>query len=595
MKKEADYLLESSWEVCNKVGGIYTVLYSKAEKTKAVYGEKYFLIGPYLPGKKVPEFEEKSPPPDIQKTFLELEKQNITCYFGTWAIKGEPNAILIDFSRITDQIDSVKTTLWEKYRVDSLNSGWEFNEPIIFSWAIGKFIEEFSKNCYGKIISQFHEWMTGAGLLYLKDTNPSVGTVFTTHATMLGRSISGSGRKLFGEMENINPEEEAYKIGVHSKFQMERACAKEADIFTTVSDTTSMEAEIILGRKPDIITYNGLDMDEYPNFEDRAVKHKMAKERIKDMIAAYFFPYQNFDLDETFIYYTFGRYEFHNKGIDTTIRALSKVNQALKQKKSNKTVVMFFWIPAGTAKTKTEILENKAFYDDMKTAINRHSMDIKRKILNAIINKKAISKIKLIDKEFEREVRRDVMNFTKEGQPPICTHELYGENQDAIVGTCRAAGLNNLPEDRVKVIFHPAYLTGTDGLLDLTYYEAMVGGQVGIYPSYYEPWGYTPLETAAFGVSAITTDLAGYGRWLMNKTDQTKKCGVQVLKRYEKTDEESEEELAKILLDYVLMTKKQRMNLKLDAKRIADMSDWKTLVEHYIEAHNGAMKKAEQR
>lgn len=591
MNDQDSYLFEASWETCNKVGGIYSVISSKAEQIKKIYEENYFLIGPYFPGKQVAEFEEKSPSEELKKVFETLEKKGITCHYGTWLIKGEPNVILIEFYNLVGEKNEIKKRLWESYKIDSLNAQWEFEEPIMWGWAVGMLIEEFSKQTNKKVIGQFHEWMAGSAILYLKQKQSRVGTIFTTHATMLGRSIAGSGRKLYQELDGLDPDKEAYNCGVQSKYQMEKTCANEADVFATVSDITGMEAEKILGKKPDVITPNGLDMSQFPTFEERSIQHVFSKNRLKDFAASYFFPYQSFDIEKTMFYCTFGRYEFHNKGLDTYIESLAMLNNKLKEEKSEKTIINFFWIPAGVTGIKKSILENKSFYDDIKMGVNSYLNQMKIKILNTIVNHQDLNSVEMFDKEFLLDTKKEIIGFTKKGNPPLSTHDIINEENDAIINNCKRLGLNNSPEDRVKIVFHPAYLDGADGLLDLDYYEAMIGVQLGVFPSYYEPWGYTPLESAALGVPAITTDRAGFGQWVKKQTNKEEKPGVYVLDGLGKEEEEIKKELFEFLYYYTTLPKIERMKKKLDAKRISEMADWKELIKHYKEAYKIALSK----
>jgi len=471
-----------------------------------------------------------------------------------------------------------------------MGAPWEYEEPIVWSWTVAKFLDLFSKT-NNKIVGQFHEWMAGSALLFLEDWDSKIGTVFTTHATMLGRCIAGSQGNLYEKLNNFQADNEARKCGVHSKFHVERECANHANIFSTVSQITAIEAEKVFQKKPDMILPNGLDMAIFPNWEERAIQHAHSKRRIKNFIAHYFFPYQSFDLENTMIYFTFGRYEFHNKGLDVFIKSLGRLNQAMKTMKSKKTVVAFFWVPTATYGLKTDLLQSKAFYQDIKTSINRYVDEIKVKLLNAIVNKNDITKVNLFNKDFLLEVKRETISFTKEGNPPLTTHNLLNEKSDEILKMAREEGLDNNADDKVKIVFQPSYLTGTDMLLDLSYYEAMAGGHLGVYPSYYEPWGYTPLETAALGVPAVTTDLAGFGQWIKEKSNN-KKSGIYVLKRIKKSQEETVKELADYLEYFTNMPKKERLEKKVDAKKLADLADWKSLVELYIKAQNLALKRA---
>ncbi|MBW2995616.1 glycogen/starch synthase [Candidatus Woesearchaeota archaeon] len=590
MDTKAEAVFELSWEVCNKVGGIYTVIMSKAAKMLENY-QHYFLIGPYFPNKKVPEFVEEEAPDDLKDVFNKLLEQGIGCHYGKWLVKGSPKVILIDYAFLSSSQDKILTDLWQNFQVDSFGVDSEYVNPVIWSTAAGKFIELYSQKFPDKkIAAHFHEWLAGAGLLYLKQKNVKVGTVFTTHATMLGRSIAGSGKDLYSMLGNFDPDTEAKNHGVHSKYSMERASAQNCDCFTTVSEITGIEAEHILGRKPDVLVPNGLDSEKFPSYEEIAIAHRQSRAKIKEMVATYFLPYQNFDLDNTYFYYIFGRYEFRNKGIDIFIRALGQLNNKLKQDKSEKTIVAYFWIPTWTHGLKKVMLENKAYFNEINNSVFNHIDSIKHKLIGSIITGQDMTKINLFDEDFILESRKLASNFKKEGHPGFVTHSLDNEENDLIIKACREAGLNNVQEDKVKVIFHPAYLTGTDGLLDLSYYEAMVGGHLGVYPSYYEPWGYTPLESASWGVPAITTDLAGFGMWI-NKNKKQDDKGIVVLSYFNKSQEEVTNVLAEQMYEYSKLDRKGRVERKINAKKLSKLADWGQLISHYVEAHNFAVDK----
>jgi glycogen(starch) synthase len=589
MDKKADYLFEASWEVCNKVGGIYTVLMSKAEKMIENY-PNYYPVGPFFPGKAVPEFIEKQAPKELKNVFDVMSSRGIECHFGKWLVKGEPDAILIFPRHLYDVTGDLLSGLWNDFRVDSYGSGSDYTDPVVWSTAVGMFLEEFSKQNSGNIVGHFHEWLAGGAILYLRKHNARVATVFTTHATMLGRAIAGSGQDLYSMLSKINPDDEARKHGVANKFTIERACAHNAHCFTTVSEITGIEAQSILGRKPDVLLPNGLDMENFPSYEEVAYEHKIKRTKIKEMVAFYFLPYQNFDLEDTLIYYIFGRYEYRNKGIDVFTRALGELNRRLKNDKSKKTIIAFYWIPAWTREIRQELLENKAYFGEINDSIYNHMDSIKQKLLSWIISGQDITNANLFDQEFLLETRRLGANFRKQGMPPLCTHHLNNEENDEILNGFKQAGLANQPEDRVKVVFHPAYLTGTDGLLDLKYYDAMVSGHLGVYPSYYEPWGYTPLESAAWGVPAITTDLAGFGMWInANKKKDDK--GIMAIPRLGKNDDEVVTELANAMYEYSQLNRRGRVERKINAKELSKLADWGNLVKHYFEAHSFALRK----
>ena len=585
----AEMLFEASWEICNKVGGIYTVLMSKAALMREFY-EDYFMIGPYFEKKAQVIFEEKKPPILFKKIFETLNKEGITCHFGVWQIKGEPNVILIESNGAIGKKDELKKSLWNDYKIDSLKSGWEFEEPMLWSYCVARLLQEISKaNPSKKIVGHFHEWLAGFGLLWLKKWDANIKTVFTTHATMLGRSIAGSGSDLYSMIDKMNPEEEAHRYNVYDKFQTERASAHTTDVFTTVSEITGMEAEKILGRKPDVLVLNGLDMDKFPNIEEVSIKHVTSRERIREFLTYYFFPYYSFNMEHNISFFILGRYEFKNKGLDVMIRALAKLNDKLKSEKSNRTVTVFFWIPMNAKGMKVELLENKNYYKHIRSFVEWNSKKILQKIISDFITlKNPVKSNSFFTKEFLTDMQKDILQFKRVGNPLMVTNYIENEQNDAIVKNLLDTGLDNKPDDCVKVIVYPVYLDGNDGMLNLSYYEAIAGCHLGIFPSYYEPWGYTPLETAAMGVPSITTDLAGFGRFIAPQKREGDK-GIFILPRLGKTENEVIDELHNIMYRFAKLDHSERVENKMLAKQLSMLADWKHLVKNYIRAHNMAI------
>jgi glycogen synthase len=590
LKARADMLFEVSWEVCNKVGGIYTVVKSKVELMQSSY-ENYFLVGPYFADKAKLETQQLVPPPQLKKVFDRLAKEGIVCYFGKWIMKGEPRVILVNPQGLIARKNDIKKDLWDWYQIDSLNSHWDFEEPMVWSTAVARMLQYVSEEYKDKkIVGHFHEWLAGVAILQLRHAKARVRTVFTTHATMLGRALAGSGRDLYAILDTMDPQKEAYLSNVQDKFMTERACAHNADVFTTVSEITSIEAEKILGKKADVLLLNGLDAEKFPSFEECSIKHKQYRDVIRDFLATFFFPHYTFDLTQTINLFIVGRYEFKNKGIDIYIRALGKLNERLKKAGSKKTVAAFFWIPAGVNGIKSEILESEEKFSQMRELIDRNMGDIQNRFLILSLQKQALKKEALFDKEFLQEIRQHVLTFARQGTPLLTTHNLSNEKDDPIINGFRQAGLLNRREDVVKAIYYPVYLDENDSLLGLKYYDAIQGCHLGVFPSYYEPWGYTPLESAAFGVPALTTDLSGFGRFIEKRSDKAK-GGIFVLHRYSKSDEESTNELAEILFSFVQLSHQDRVEQKMYAKELSRTADWKALAENYIQAHNLAVER----
>ena len=592
MEKKADVLLEVSWEVCNKVGGIYTVVKSKSAKMVEVYGNNYFMIGPYFASKAIGQFQEELPNDVCKAPFEELKKEGIICHFGKWLIEGNPSVILIDFVNYMRRANEIKREMWDWYKIDSLRAPHDYDEPLVWAYAVGMLIEKMASSFASKkIVGHFHEWLSGAGILYLKKKRAIIGTVFTTHATVLGRTLANSNIDLYNVWSRINPEQEVYKYNVEAKHGVERNSAAFADVFTTVSEITGMEASYFLKKKPDVLLPNGLDISKFPTFEEIIIKHKLQRDRIREFMLYYFFPYYTFDPKETLIYFIAGRYEFHDKGIDIYIKALGKLNEKLKQSNSKKTIVAFIWVPANFRNIKPELLENKTLYQDIKDVLEEVVDDVEKNIISSFVADKKIQKENLFDEDFLAEMKIRVSRFVKKGFPPISTHDLYDGN-DMVMKAINFANLKNTESDPVKIVYYPIYLSGADGLLNLNYYEAMQGSHLGIFPSYYEPWGYTPLEAGALGVSSVTTDLAGFGRFFCSECMQTDTPGIFVLKRLNRNDEEVVNDLVEIMEKFAQLTKEKRTANKLQARQTASLADWRIFISNYTDAHELAVKKA---
>lgn len=588
-----DLLFEVSWEVCNKVGGIHTVITTKIDIMEKYY-PNYFLIGPYFKDQAKLNFERKKAPREIDEVFEKLEKKGIKCYYGKWLLKEEHDTILIDSSKFFEQKNKIKEQLWEGYKIDSIRSGWEFEEPLVWATAVGIVLEEFCRSrLYSNrnIVAHFHEWMAGITLLYLKQAKVKIGTVFTTHATMLGRALAGSGYDLYNILDSINPDREAYNLNIQDKYLTEKACAHHADVFTTVSEITAIEAEKTLGRKPDILTLNGIDTRQFPTVEEFSIRHVTCRNKIRDFLTFHFFPYYTFDLDKTMLIYISGRYEFKNKGIDMFIKALGKLNDKLKSAECDRTIAVFLWVPQETFGIKTEILENKNYYTHIRNYVNYNSDNILSKIVHDLVSQRDISKKSLLTKEFQHELKRDLMTFKRKGNPPMITHHIREEENDPVMNMLKATGLDNKKDDCVKVIYQPVYLEGNDGLLNLQYYDAIAGCHLGVFPSYYEPWGYTPMESLAVGVPAITSNLAGFGKFVESKIKDNIDDGIFILDRFNKNDEEVLQDFIKLLCEFIPRDKHQRAKNKLHAKELSSLADWNILIENYILAHRAALNK----
>ena len=597
-------LIEVSYEVANKVGGIYQVLKSKAGKMKERYGENYITIGYYDEEKARTDFATRSSH-RFQDIFEELEKEEgIKCSFGVWRIPHSPNCILVDASNLVKDVNDIKTEYWEEYNIDSLNSGPEFEDPLKWAYAIGKLLEKLEEKLEGDTVVHAHEWLSVPAIF-----ESPFHSVFTTHATVLGRALSNAGRDVVNMVEKAESEEEltenvkhqytrlsdieksygaslASQYGVKARHQMEKAGARNCDVFTTVSKVTAEEAHAVLGVEPDVVLPNGFNVEEFPSLEELAYQHKRKKDRMKKFLRAYFEPYYDVELDDDpRFFFISGRYEFHNKGLDVFIDALGEMNQ-----REGDEIFVFVFVPSDVRGEKMEVLENLSLYDELEDYIDSMIPELKNDMLDLITSGKSVTDYfnERITNSRELEMIRQNFHAKKGGTPPICAYNLNYEH-DEVIERILENDMHNREEDRVKIVFYPTYLSLGDKMLSMSYNDAIIATSAGIFPSYYEPWGYTPVETAANGCLALTTDLAGFGQFVQENSDIDKE-GIKVLERKDVSDEEAAEKLADMLEEFTNYSKTEITERKHNARKMVQKTSWSILGENYFEAHDKAME-----
>jgi len=582
-------LFEISYEVCNKVGGIYTVLKTKAPYIVEHYGrENYTMIGFYNKS-TIHEFDEKKPDEELNKIFEQLKSNGIIAHYGEWLIKNYPNVILVDVNGLWKEKNKIKTLLWQFYSIDSLFSSYEFEEPMLWSYACGMLIEEFSKIFNTKIVAHFHEWLSAAGMLYLKMKNLPVKTVFTTHATVAGRTLANNGVDLYNKIYSTTPFtiEEARRFGIIDKHTMEIAAANNAHIFSTVSEVTAKEAEYFLQRKPDIILPNGIDIENI-TMDDIVLMRRENRKIMRKFLNAYFLRYYNMDMSKIRSIFISGRYEIRNKGIDIFIRTLGNLNRKLNKREnlSFDAIIAFLFIPSNIKGENLRVMKNVKIYENIENVVDDELRKIRDEIVEKIINGKLYEKI--FSDEFLIACKEICMRFKslKGQKPPVCAFEI-NEN-DKILNLLRQENLENNEDDIVKVIYYPVYLSPRDIFISMDYYNVISTFDIGIFPSYYEPWGYTPLETAKHGVITITTDLAGFGNFV-EKRDC--KEGIYVIPRKNKNDDEVVEELTKKILEILNLSDDERAKARIRARELATYCDWKILINNYFKAYEMALSK----
>jgi glycogen(starch) synthase len=586
------YIFEVSWEVANKVGGIYTVLSSKAKYIKKRYGDFYFLIGPYLGAKNEAEFHFLKPPENFEPIINDLYAKGVMVYYGEWLIEGRPKVFLIDFSKYLTQVNYLKYELWVKFQIDSLRTGDDYNYPLAWSRAVSDFIEEVSKREEFKYsIFHFHEWLSGFALLFSLDL--PIIKIFMTHATVVGRTLSSLNFDIWEKLKEIDPLAKAYEHSIEAKHMVEKRSAEKADYFVTISQVVKEEAEIILGRKVDFILPNGFDLSRFPTFEEISSEHRKNKNIILEFLLYLFTPYfkKHCPVENSLIFFTSGRKEIVNKGFDIIIKALSILNEKMKEENISKNIFFFFFVPDEIKDVNHEILNNLIVYKSLEEYFESIKNEINSKILHSLLHKNYNLTLEhIFSSEELLEIQRILNQIKASENVPLSTHILSENNE--FIKLFREEGLLNKEEDKVKVLLYPIYLSPADGFLNLNYYEAINGCHLGVFPSYYEPWGYTPLESLAAGVMTITSDLTGFANYLEEKRLIKRDFpGIWILRRKGRKNEEAAKDLAQMMMEIVKMKRIERIQNKYEARVLASHFDWEEMVKNYFEMYEKIIKK----
>ena len=547
-----DYVFESSWEVCNKVGGIYTVLSTRAKTLQEKLPDHIIFIGPDC-------WKEKESPYFVTDKHLTAKKslgawidyakkeQGIMMKVGRWNVPGKPIAILVDFNQYFERKDEIYGNLWEDYKVDSLHAYGDYDEASMFSYAAAKVVESYYQ-FFGldekKVVYQANEWMTGLGMLYLKKYVPGIATIFTTHATSIGRSIAGNNKPLYDYLFAYNGDQMAQELNMESKHSIEKQSAHYADCFTTVSEITANECKELLDKPVDVVLPNGFENNFVPKGAQFSKKRKAARKRLLEVANALLGTSLD---DETLIVSTSGRYEFRNKGIDVYIEAL---NRLLRDRELTKTVVAFIEVPGWVGDPRQDLQE--------RLALN--------------------------------------MPFDTPLEVPMITHWLHNMSHDNVLNMLKYYNMWNQKEDKVKLIFLPCYLTGNDGIFNMTYYDLVLGNDLCIYPSYYEPWGYTPLEAIAFKVPCITTDLAGFGLWANSVKGGYSELtdGVKVIHRTDYNYSEVADAIKDTIADFSNMSPADVKKCRTAAENLSKKALWSEFIKYYEEAYDCALRKVQK-
>ncbi len=542
-----DYIFESSWEVCNKVGGIYTVLSTRAKTLQDAFKDKIIFIGPDLGDANSLYFKEDKGLFGDWK--VQADKEGLAVRLGRWCVPGEPVAILVDFNQYYKDKNQIYTWLWEHYGVDSLHAYGDYDEASMFSFGAAKVVESFYRFYLDeatKVIYHGNEWMTGLGLLYLNNRLPQVATLFTTHATSIGRSIAGNNKPLYDYLFAYNGDQMACELNMQSKHSIEKQTAKYVDCFTTVSEITANECKELLDKQVDFVLPNGFENDFVPKGAAFTRKRKAARKRIFEVANALLG--EELDDENTLIVSTSGRYEFRNKGVDVYIEAMNRLK---RDSRLGKKILAFIEVPGWVGEPRQDLIDR--------------------------VNSK--------------------QKFDTPLHVPMITHWLHNMTHDNVLDMMKYLDMNNSSEDNVKLVFLPCYLNGNDGIFNMKYYDLVLGNDLCIYPSYYEPWGYTPLEAIAFKVPCITSDLAGFGLWVNSELGRYGEImdGVKVIHRTDYNYSEVADKIKDTVAEFSNLSVSDINKSRANAEKLSRKALWSNFIKYYYQAYDYALRKAGER
>ena len=600
-------LFEVGWEVCWQLGGIYTVLRTKARQMLERWGERYALVGPYNPATAATEFDE-TPPDGIWRDVLDrAARRGLVAKHGRWLIPGRPRTILLDHRGRFGRLHEDKYQLYRDHGIATDADDAEVNEVVAFGFSVVELLAaaaEVNGPSRRNTLAHFHEWMAGVAIPRIAHLKIPVQTVFTTHATLLGRYLAGDDPNFYGHLPFYDADKEADKYTIGPRHRIEKAAAHASTVFTTVSDVTGREAEHLLGRVPDTLVPNGLDINRFEAPHEFHHLHSQFKQEIHNFVMGHFFPSSPFELERTLYLFTSGRYEYKNKGIDLFIEGLWRLNQKLRWARDVDgldvpTVVAFIITRAPVRNVNVETLANQAQLDELRRTCDELKEQIGQRLFAEAARGHMVGRGDLINEEAEIQLKRAINAARVRRYPSIVTHDLVNDASDPVLAHLRHRNLINAPDDPVKVVFHPQFVARTSPLISLDYDDFVRGCHMGVFPSYYEPWGYTPMESMAMGLPSVTTDLSGFGSYMrqLPDSDLNRRLpdyiphtpGLLVLDRGREAFGESVERLAEHLFNFTKLTRRQRIEMRNRVEKLSGTFDWAELCKHYHAAHDTAL------
>lgn len=588
-------LFEVCWEVAKAVGGIYTVLKSKAKvTTQEVSYEDYCVIAPLVTGgSSYLEFElDLEPPKDLNllKTLQILsDKHGIRSRYGRWLVQGYPRVILLDLQSSKGNLDR-----WGRELASWFNtSDNEINEAVLFGFQTAILLQEYEKlaSADGNVtVAHFHEWMSSIATILLKRWGSPVGTVMTTHATTLGRWLSAGKVDMYNTMSRIDPEAEAGKRMIYPKHWIEKESWHASYVATTVSEITNVECEHLLKRKADVLLPNGLQSEKFTALHEFQNLHANFKDVIHEFVRGHFYPY-DWDLDNTLYFALSGRYEFSNKGMDVYIDALAKLNWMLKQSGSPVNVVAFIITAAPNNSFNVESLKAQTIMKEIGKTCSQIVNKMSSKLVECTSKGQLIDPRQLLDDTDMVRLKNRIHGLKQRSTlPPVVTHNMKDPDNDEVLKALNACGLVNGKDDRVKVIYHPEFLNSLNPLIPLDYNDFIRGCHLGVFPSYYEPWGYTPAECSVLGVPSITSNLSGFGNFVEKNVENPASHGIYIVDR--RFAPNASEQTAQFMWNFIQLSRRERIELRNKTERLSEIFSWSKVHTFYNEARLLAKERA---
>lgn len=560
---------------------------SKAPAAVEALGTRYCLLGIYNDLQCKTEVEMTEPEDPAMKAAVQaLRDSGVETYFGRWLIDGYPKVVLFNIGSIYHKLGSMKNAFWNRTHIGIPDPDTESNDAVVLGYLVAQFIGEFRAKCDPElpIVAHFHEWQAGVGMVLLRTSNVAVATVFTTHATLLGRYLCAANVDFYNNLDRFEVDKEAGDRKIYHRYCLERAAANSAHVFTTVSHITNDEAEHLLKRRAEIVLPNGLNVVKYTALHEFQNLHAISKEKICNFVRGHFHGHLNFDLDKTLFFFSAGRYEYFNKGVDMYIESLARLNHLLKESGSSVTVVAFLIFPARTSNFNVESLKGQAVTKQLRDTVTDIQDKVGKRMYESCLGGSLPDGNTLLEADDIIKLKRCILGAKRPNLPAIVTHNMIEDSTDPILCHLRRAHLFNGPHDRVKVIFHPEFLSTISPLLPMDYSDFVRGCHLGVFPSYYEPWGYTPAECTVMGIPSASTNLSGFGRFMAEHVTDPTSYGIYLVDRRFKPAEESIQELTQYMFSFCNLSRRQRIIQRNRTERLSELLDWKSLHRYYNRA-----------